>query len=226
MRAIWSIHDVSPATFAGATAIAARLATAGIGPFCVLVVPTGEWTGAALDTLRAWAAEGHIIAPHGWTHLAPRPRSLSHRIHSLLLSRDAAEHLGRSRDEIREIVENGVAWFEAAGLPAPTFYVPPAWAMGALPLSEMRGFGFGSVETLTGIWDASRGRTRLLPLVGFEADTRFRAISLRLLNAANTGLARLSGRPLRIGIHPHDGELLLRRDLDRWIRLAPESVLP
>lgn len=226
MRAIWSIHDVSPATIDAAAAIAARLTAAGIGPFCVLIVPAGVWTDAALAQLRAWAAAGHLIAPHGWTHLAPRPDGLYHRLHSFLLSRNAAEHLGRGKGEVREIVENGRAWFEAAGLPPPTFYVPPAWAMGALPLPEMRGYGFERVETLCGIWDAKRGRTRLLPLAGFEADTRFRAVALRVLNAANEGLARLSQRPLRIAIHPSDSKLLLSRDLARWIRAAPEAVLP
>ncbi|MEP7214603.1 MAG: polysaccharide deacetylase family protein [Anaerolineaceae bacterium] len=226
MRAIWSIHDVSPATVNAAVAIAERLTAAGIGPFCVLVVPAGDWPEGALAQLRAWSAEGHLLAPHGWTHRAPKPRGLYHRLHSLLLSREAAEHLGRSKAGVREIVENGRAWFEANDLPAPIFYIPPAWAMGVLPLREMAGYGFERVETLTGIWDARKRRTRLLPLIGFEADTRFRAASLHVLNAINITLARLSGRPLRIGIHPDDGHLLLADDLDRWIRRAPGALLP
>lgn len=226
MRAIWSIHDVSPSTINAATVIAERLTAAGIGPFCVLVVAAGEWPQSALAQLRAWSTEGQVLAAHGWTHHAPKPRGLYHRLHSVLLSRDSAEHLGRSKTEIREIVTNGRAWFVANNLPMPTFYVPPAWAMGALPLSEMSRLGFERVETLTGIWDAKKRRTRRLPLAGFEADTRVRAISLRLLNTVNLGLARLSGRPLRIGIHPNDGRLLLADDLERWIGAAPEAVLP
>lgn len=226
MRAIWSIHDLSPATFADAAAIAARLTAAGIGPFCLLVTPAGEWPEAALAQLRAWAAAGHLVAPHGWTHRAPPPRSLYHRLHSLLLSRDTAEHLGRSEAEIRQLVQRGRDWFAANGLPAPTLYVPPAWAVGALPVSQLHACGFERIETLSGIWDATSGRRKLLPLAGFEADTRFRAAALRLLNALNVGLARLTRRPLRIAIHPHDGELLLRRDLARWIRRAPTAVLP
>ena len=175
--------------------------------------------------LGALAQQGYIFG-HGWTHIAPKPRGLYHRLHSLLLSRDAAEHLGRSEGEIRQVIEKGRSWFAANGLPAPTFYVPPAWAMGALRLNEMATYGFHRVETLTGIWDAERRRTRLLPLIGFEADTRFRAISLRVLNAANIMLAKLSRRPLRIGIHPSDSGLLLAHDLARWIRAAPEAVLP
>ena len=226
MRAIWSIHDVSPSTIDAATVIAERLTAAGIGPFCVLVIAAGAWPQSALAQLRAWSIEGQVLAPHGWTHHAPKPRGLYHRLHSVLLSRDTAEHLGRSKTEIREIVANGQAWFIANSLPTPTFYVPPAWAMGALPLREMSLLGFERVETLTGIWDATRGRTRLLPLIGFEADTRFRALSLRLLNTINIMLAKLSGRPLRIGIHPNDDHLLLTQDLERWIRAAPGAVLP
>ncbi|MEO9255395.1 MAG: DUF2334 domain-containing protein, partial [Tepidiformaceae bacterium] len=83
MRAVWSVHDVSPATIDDCAAVCERLTAASIGPFCVLVVPAGDWPAAALALLRDWAAQGHLIAPHGWTHIAPRPHGLYHRLHSL-----------------------------------------------------------------------------------------------------------------------------------------------
>jgi len=226
MQAYWSVHDVSPPTFALATGIVARLSSAGVGRVSILVVPEGEWPEACIAQLRAWADEGHLVALHGWSHRAPSPRGLYHRLHSLLLSRDAAEHLGRTREEVVAIVDRGVEWFAQKGLSAPAFYVPPAWAMGALRPVDLRRRGFASVETLTGIRDLERRRVRLLPLVGFEADTRARAVALRGLNAANEGLARLTGRPLRIAIHPHDESLLLHSDLDRWIERRVRGLRP
>jgi predicted deacetylase len=221
VRAIWSVHDVSPTTIELAAAIVERLEARKRGPIWILIVPAGEWPAAALAQLRCWAATGHELVLHGWAHEAPAVHGLYHRLHSALLSRDAAEHLGRDEADIRALVEAGRAWFAANGLPAPRVYVPPAWAMGALPLRAMGRYGFDRVETLSGIWDARHGRGWRLPLIGFEADTRFRAVSLRTLNAANVALARLSGRPLRIAIHPFDPELFLGPDLARWLERAP-----
>lgn len=217
MPALWSVHDVMPGTFERCARIVARLEAAGVGPLSILVTPAGEWPPEAVAELRAWAARGHELAAHGWTHKSPPPKGLYHRIHSLVLSRDAAEHLGRSRAEAAEIVTRSRDWFAANGLPTPVFYVPPAWAMGAMPMREMRELGFTRVETLMGVHDIRRGSLRLLPLAGFEADTWFRAVSLRALNAINVLLGRVTRRPVRFAVHPDDFELRLGGALRRAI---------
>ena len=186
-------------------------------PLCILIIPSGEWAPDQLATLRQWQHDGHTLAGHGWSHRSPAPRTIYHRLHSALFSRDAAEHLGRTPAELREVIELGARWFAAAGLAPPALYVPPAWALGDLPLRSFGETTYRWVETLTGIYAVGAHRFIRLPLVGFEADTRFRALALRATNGLNRLLAGVTGRPLRVAVHPHDFELLLAGDLARIV---------
>jgi len=221
---IWSVHDVTPSTLDRAAEIVDLLVASGAGPLAVLVVPDGQWTDDQIAPLRRWEHDGHMLAAHGWSHHAEPPRGVYHRLHSALLSRDAAEHLGRSRGDVLDIVRRGEAWFGAAGLQPPRLYVPPAWALGALPLAAFDETSFRWVETLSGIYDTRSRRWHRLPLVGFEADTRFRARSLRMLNAANLALGAALRRPVRAGVHPDDLSLLLAREALGLIR-SPHRVV-
>ena len=207
------------------TSIMDRLAAADIRPVCVLIIPSGDWTAAHLATLRAWQAAGDVLAAHGWAHVAPPPRTLHHRLHSLLFSRDAAEHLSRTNADLHRIVDAGLQWFAEAGLQPPRLYVPPAWALGDYALSEFDAAPFDFVETLTGIYSVRSKHMTRLPLVGFEADTAIRAWTLRALNAANRILARITGRPLRVAIHPNDLHLRLSDDVQRLLRHR-QAVVP
>lgn len=230
LPAFWSIHDVSPATLDRASHLVDRLEGAGIAPLTILIVPAGDWPSEAVEQLRTWAERGHLLAAHGWSHRAVERRSFFHRVHSLVLSRDAAEHLSRPRADVKSIVDRSAHWFVAHDLPAPAFYVPPAWAAGQISNRGLHARGFELIETLTGITDTNTGKRRFLPLAGFEADTRFRAIFVRILNGANLALARLTRRPIRVAVHPDDERLLLHDQLDawmtmRWLPLVPESPL-
>ena len=216
-RALWSVHDVSPNSFPRVREIVQRLTDAGRGPLTVLVVPVGEWQRDDLAQLAAWQAEGHLLALHGWDHRAPARSGLYHRLHSLVISRDAAEHLGRGRAQIAERVSRGRDWFVAQHLGPPRMYVPPAWAMGELPVRWFAGRGFDWVETQTGIYQVGEGQWWRLPVIGFEARGRFQAALLRVSNALNMALSRLARRPLRIAIHPEDFELHLATYLERLI---------
>ncbi len=220
MRAtsIWSLHDVCADTFHLAETIVKRLSAAGVHPLCILIIPSGEWSAGQLNALRQWERDGHILAGHGWSHRSRPARTIHHRLHGLLFSRDAAEHLGRTSEEVREIVELSARWFASVGLTAPTLYVPPAWAIGDLPLGAFSQMPYQWVETLTGIYSVGANRFRRLPLLGFEADTRFRALVLRALNGFNRLVARATRRPIRVAVHPHDFDLLLAEDLAQLVR--------
>jgi predicted deacetylase len=97
-------------------------------------------------------------------------------------------------------------------LPAPSLYVPPAWAMGRISRAGLRKLPFRYYETISGVYDAQADRFIRLPLLGFEADTRIRATALKLSNVLNRRLAN-AHRELRFAIHPTDFELYLARDL-------------
>lgn len=216
--ALFSVHDVTPGALPRVRRLVALVEESGHPPPLLLVVPGGNWTPASLDGLRELVDRGCRLAGHGWSHRAPPPASLAHRIHALVISRDQAEHLSRAREDLRDRVSRCHAWFGERKLPVSPVYVPPAWALGALTGPDLRALPFRYYSTLTGFVDAASGRKVRLPLVGFEADTPARRRALRVSNALNLTLGRWLGRPVRIGYHPTDLELLLEEDARRIAR--------
>lgn len=211
-----SVHDVMPETLTSVCRVLEALECAGLGPATLLVVPGRDWRPQDIGTLRTFVAAGHELAGHGWKHEIDRVRGFRHWLHAVTISRNVAEHLQYDRHGIAKLIRDCRAWFDEHSLPAPSLYVPPAWAMGSMPRADLDGLGFRYFETLAGIYDAERHEMHRLPLFGFEADTRFRALSLRLFNAANRIMARYTGT-VRLGIHPQDFELELAADLERCL---------
>ena len=76
---IWSLHDVSPETFARARSIVGTMADAGVRDLAILIVPSATWTDDQLETLRTWDRSGYVLGAHGWTHRAVPPRDLPRR---------------------------------------------------------------------------------------------------------------------------------------------------
>ena len=212
-RTLISIHDVMPETLDRVATILGYLGDAGVtGGATLLVVPGKDWSDDDISRLRNWAGNGHELAGHGWTHEASRISGFRHWLHSRLISRNVAEHLALDEAGIRQLVADCHAWFGKRALPPPSLYVPPAWAMGPIDLASLQELPFRYYETLSGTYDADADQFVRTPLLGFEADTRFRAMSLRLFNLINRGIARLRGQ-VRLAIHPRDFELLLASDL-------------
>jgi predicted deacetylase len=217
--ALVSVHDVMPATFDRTRRILALLEEAAIPPPTLLVVPGKDWPPELLSALRGLAEQGYPLAGHGWIHKAPsKKRTLFHRGHALLISRNEAEHLSRSPEELADLVRRCHDWFPSVGLPTPELYVPPAWALGTLDIQDLASLPFRWYEILRGMVEGSTGRITWLPLAGFEADTTFRQVNLRIWNGLNSFLAKRGWGPLRISIHPDDLNLLLATDLGRMIR--------
>lgn len=214
MDALVSIHDVMPSTLDRVEHLLERCAHHGVDRITLLVVPGHDWSPAALDRLRGWQRSGHELAAHGWSHRAPRPRTLHHHLHAALISRDCAEHLSRPRGELVELMRTSHAWFADHGLAAPSLYVPPAWALGRVHARDLAHLPYGHVETLAGL--RTPGGTRRLPLIGYEADSAGRAFGLRTVNAL--GRALRGRRPMRIALHPDDASLRLAGDLEADLR--------
>lgn len=210
--ALISVHDVMPETMERVDKLLCRIERAGYGHASLLVVPGRDWQQQDIERLQQYADAGHELVGHGWCHRVAHLRTAAERLHSIAISRDAGEHLGLDADEIAELISRCGRWFAEHDLPQPNLYVPPAWAMGAIGRTRLRGLGFRYFETLAGIYDSETDTMQRIPVIGFEADTRFRAISLSLANAANRWLANGSGA-LRIAIHPYDLELKLADEL-------------
>lgn len=227
MHALVSVHDLMPETLPSVRATLALLAHHRIAPVTLLVVPGAGWDRAGIAALKALQDQGHRLAGHGWRHRAERIGGTYHRLHSLLLSRDVAEHLALDADGILALVHRCHAWFGEHGLETPALYVPPAWALGAIGPMRLAAEGpFALYELFGGVLDARSNRMIRLPLLGYEADRPLRVPVLRTFNALNRGpVARWNrwgagsgsgprpGRPVRIGIHPNDIRLRMTRDL-------------
>lgn len=211
-----SIHDVMPDTLGRVEHIVSELAKRGLGTVTLLVVPGSGWTPDSLRQLRKLAESGAEFAGHGWRHVVDDIRGLRHRAHSLLISRNVAEHLALSRSQIRSLIARCFEWFAANDLPQPALYVPPAWAMGPIGKDDLNRLPFSQYETLAGIYSSASRTFRHMPMTGFEADTAFRALSCRAWNFINLRAAGTS-RPIRVAIHPRDLELLLATDLRRFL---------
>jgi hypothetical protein len=227
LRALVSIHDVMPET---RDRVAALLETMPepVPPerIVLLVVPGRDWSSADLDWLRELRARGYELAGHGWSHQCAPPRGLYHRVHSAVLSRDAAEHLSLEPQAIAALIRANFDWFTEQGLGEPSLYVPPAWAMGGVSRSVLQSLPFRYYETLSGFYDSTEDRFRRLPVIGFEADTPARAAPLRLINAVQWRLARWLRRAPRIAIHPFDPELQLAGDLRASLDAVTEPLVP
>ena len=212
-----SIHDVMPHNLNIINDILNKLKeNYNIQYATLLVVPGLNWTNDQLKQLSQYTKNGHELAGHGWIHKAKNIKSLYHKCHSLLISRDVAEHLALSKKELFILLDNCYKWFASVNLPTPTLYVPPAWALGNFNKQDIKKCPFTSIETLTGIH--YNEKTIKTPLLGYEADTLFRQIMVTLSNNINKFIAKLTKKPIRLSIHPNDFNLLLKEQLDKDLK--------
>jgi hypothetical protein len=221
-KAILSIHDVWPETLDRVSELLAEIERYQTGGVWLLVSPGKAWKAEDLQRLRDWESRGHQLAAHGWHHRAREVSGPSHRLHSWLISRGLAEHLALAGEEIVALVRRSMDWFLEQGFQPPSLYVPPAWALGKLSPTQRRALPCRFCETLTGMHDLDRERFYRLPLTGFEADTVTRAFFLSMFNRVNTALSNMTGRPVRIAIHPNDLSYHLSGKLHRLLRRPME----
>ncbi|MFW6380299.1 MAG: DUF2334 domain-containing protein [Halorhodospira sp.] len=223
MKTLITIHDVMPETLDRVACWVERLHAAGHRRLTLLVVPGRAWGRLEVRQLQRWEQAGIVLAAHGWVHQAPGWGGWYHRLHGALLSRAVAEHLALQAQEIVELMRRAHGWFPRQGLRAPTTYVPPAWALGAVDRHHLATLPYRRVEVLRGVMETSAGRLRRLPLLGFEAEGGATAFALRAWNWGQWRWACGSGAPLRIAIHPNDEHLRLRRQLIAVIHQVPPS---
>jgi len=219
--AILSIHDVMPETFARVLDIVRFIEARGANRFTLLVVPGKRWSAEQIGQLKALQDRGVDLAGHGWQHRIYRRTKWAHRLHGRIISRDSAEHLSLTQQEVAEIIARCYRWFADVGLAPPQLYVPPSWAMGRMPCRCRRMLPFRLYETQFGLFDCRRSTPYILGVTGYMADTPFRRIALRGLNRANMALFR---GPLRIAIHPDDLRLPLAGELCRHLRRCSRYI--
>lgn len=185
----------------------------------LLVVPGLEWQREQLQRLKFLEQQGYELAGHGWQHQATQITGYYHRLHSFLVSRQAAEHLSKPEWQLEQLMINNYQWFIDNDFKPPQLYVPPAWAMGNVSRSTLSRLPFRGYESTRGILHIESQRFTALPLVGFEADNTFRSLFLSLWNRINTAQATPL-KPLRISIHPNDLQLSLANQLQELCKAA------
>ena len=223
MQAIVSIHDVMPNTLGRVLMLLEKMQHLENRNITLLIVPGLDWTKEHLDTLQRLEEKQYTFAGHGWEHTTRHIRGFYHRLHSAFISRNAAEHLSLTTEEINRLMEDCFQWFKANSFTPPDMYVPPAWAMGSISNEDLNAAPFRYFENTSGLLDSKSGRQLTLPLVGFEADNAIRGISLNLWNGVNKLLG--SGRrPVRVSVHPYDAELLLQKSLEKTLRSVTTAV--
>lgn len=215
--AVVSIHDVMPETLEQVQYCLDECHRHDLHDVYLLVVPGRNWQPQALRRLQGWLQQGGRIVAHGWLHHCESIEGPYHRLHSALISRNVAEHLMLDGQGISDLMRRSRQWFASQDLPTPSLYVPPAWALGGIDNMSLKQTGFDYVETVRGVRDVQSGHWRLGPLLGYEADDLLRRRVLSVWNRANRRMAGPTS-PLRIGIHPHDPQLLLSEELQGDLR--------
>lgn len=121
--ALLSVHDVMPRTLPAVEDTLELIESLGLVRPTLLIVPGLGWTSEQLEQLRAWAAAGYPLAAHGWIHRARRIRGLRHRMHSALISRNAAEHLSLNRQQLLALMRRSYHWFPRVDLPLSLIHI-------------------------------------------------------------------------------------------------------
>lgn len=212
-----------PETLDRVEAIFASLLAAGLTPVTLLVVPGRDWQADSLARLRALCEQGAVLAGHGWNHRVEHIRGWRHRLHSALISRDVAEHLALDEQGIIDMLTRCHDWFTEHALPVSELYVPPAWALGHVHPDRLAAAPFRLFETFLSVYDSERRVRTASPMVGFEADTTLRRLACSTWNAGNLALAS-PARPVRLGIHPSDPDLLLGGSLEQLIQQGGKAL--
>jgi len=223
LKSYISIHDVSPQNLDDIKNIIDALKCQfNINKICILVIPGLDWKFHQIKKLKALQKNGIEIAAHGWKHEAPMKKSFYHKIHSLIISANCAEHLSKNGQDIIKIVRRSYGWFVRNGFKNPKLYVPPGWALGKVTKEELYQFNFTHFECTTGM--VHKQKYSFLPLLGFEENTLFGALLRRFFNSLNFILAHFTGT-IRIAIHPNDFNLYLKKDLEKYLTKSIEPVL-
>jgi len=198
-----ALHDVEPATFERCALIREWLDDLGVERVTLLVIPAADMhpLGDRAPELTEWLAErarrGDEIAQHGFQHLQVRPGSRPRQLVARAQGGRAAEFVGLGEDDTRRVVDAGrrvlhLAGLDASGFVAPAYAYTPALRA---TLAERFRWWAGLVRLHAG------DSARLVPAVGLGTSgpvKRMTSPGLLRLGAA------LSGRTLRLDLHPAD----------------------
>lgn len=239
-RALYSLHDVTPAKETLVFAALDHLRALGLTQVAMLIVP--DFHGRAdLREFPAFCAEfkkrllpGDEILLHGYYHLADTPpQTPGRKLASAMLTAGEGEFHDLSYDEASRRIRAGLQVLHEALDLKPTGFVAPAWLQNANVRRAVADAGLGFCEDQLRIWP-SHGAPIFSPALSFAS-----RMPVRLWGSVVAG--EISSRVLprqpvsRVGIHPNDYRSphlrrAITRVVTRWQATAASSryqeVLP
>ena len=114
IRSLLSIHDVMPHNLSSIQQLLDACIDSGHEKVTLLVVPGLAWPQHGIKQLHRWSEAGFELAAHGWTHRCQAICGWKHHVHSRLISRNVAEHLCLSPNQIIELMQSSTRWFRTA----------------------------------------------------------------------------------------------------------------
>ena len=223
MKSYISIHDVTPKNLENIEKIIFLLNNKfNINKICILVIPGLHWDQNQINKLKVWQNQGIEIAAHGWQHVSQSNKSIYHKIHSLIISKNCAEHLSKDASDIINLIHKSYDWFISNGFKKPLLYVPPAWALGNITKKDLSELKFSYFECTTGL--IFNQKYIFIPLIGFEEKNFIMALIRKFFNGLNYFMAYFTGI-IRIAIHPDDFNLYLKKDISKYLSIKYNYVL-
>jgi hypothetical protein len=202
-----SIHDVSPRWRSEVETALGWCHEVGVRPG-LLVVPDFHHAHALIDDasycarLRELAQHGHEVFLHGYHHLAPAGRGVTHFVAQRVVSAGEAEFAAYARDAGEALLDRGLDVLRRLELPVHGF-VPPAWARRAWLLDALARRGIDYTEDQLFAYQPTRDFKRFAPAINFAS----RTLGRRLSSVAYARIARRwhdLGFHVRVAIHPAD----------------------
>lgn len=230
-----SFHDLAPHSRQVAHRCLADCAAAGIPQVSLLAVP--QWhegkrldeDGALVNDLRQWAAAGHDICLHGWSHRADPALLTGRRQRFWGRHYTAGEGEFQCLDEAeaaRRIAAGLALLRDQLGLPI-TGFTPPAWLINEAGLRALRASGLRYNTRWSGLDLLCENRWLPAPTLVYSVRAAWRRVAS--LGWVRLWAARHRQAPvLRLAIHPvdydHPAILLSLRRLLRSLGATRQPV--
>jgi predicted deacetylase len=204
-----ALHDIEPATFEKSAVTRDWLYDHGIDHVTLLVIPArdlhpaGQRSPAMIDWLTECRRAGDTIAQHGFQHERSPHRGWRTPVIDQLADLRGAEFRGLDENETRRAVEAGWRLLKLDGI-EPTGFVAPAFAYTSAlreTLSARFSWWAGLLRVHTRNGDDRRPGGSLAPALCLDTSRLIgRTLSPPFVRAG----AALSGRTLRVDLHPAD----------------------
>lgn len=214
-RALYSLHDVTPAKEALVFEAIAHLRALGVTRLALLVVPDFH-SRADLRSFPAFCAQlRRLLTPddeillHGYYHLADaQPQSargfgrVGRKLAAAALTAGEGEFHELDYDEASRRIANGLEVLRETLDVRPSGFVAPAWLQNAQVRRAVADAGLTFCEDHLRIWP-THGEPILAPALSFASRTRLRLWG-SLASAELTGRLLPRQPVARLAIHPND----------------------